>query len=160
MTSSSGHGSVGTESIKPGVPDPKETFEIGACFDLFLIIVFAHPFAPSSGPDDPQKYPGAVQQPNVWPDESHLPGFRADANAFMDDCRRMSEIVFKALTIAIPEIPDGFLLKCHSDSWHYRLLHCKCQYKLKAIAKKGSRMMLMATRSTFRTEPGSDICPC
>lgn len=97
-----GHVAMGTETIK-GVTDPKETFEIG--------------------PDDPEKYPAAIKQPNQWPDESHLPGFRADCNRFMSDCQRLSETVFKALTIAIPAIPDGFLTKCHSDGWHFRLLH-------------------------------------
>jgi len=55
------------------------------------------------------------EQPNVWVEESVLPGFRDFALNFHAECWKASEIILRALALGLGLPSEDSLLKFHSD---------------------------------------------
>jgi isopenicillin N synthase-like dioxygenase len=75
------------EQLK-NVPEIKETFESGNTND--------------------------DMQPNIWPSEEHIPGFRAHMETFFEKCSELVDQVLRALAVALNLDIEGELSSKHS----------------------------------------------
>ena len=83
--------------MQPKIPDYKESFESGNTADL--------------------------TQPNIWPPEEALPGFRTFMQAYFTVCASLLHNVLSALSLAL-DVPSPGLSPTHSASlFQLRLLH-------------------------------------
>ncbi|KAF1946378.1 Clavaminate synthase-like protein [Clathrospora elynae] len=62
-------------------------------------------------------------QPNIWPPDSALPGFRSFMQAYFSECTGLIHSILDALSIAL-RVPEPGLSPTHSESlFQLRLLH-------------------------------------
>ncbi|KAK7528131.1 thymine dioxygenase [Phyllosticta citriasiana] len=84
--------------LRAAAPDVKESFECGNETD--------------------------AAQPNIWPPESALPGFRAAMLSFFEQCSGLVHAVLRALALALSLDDGDALSKAHASSaFQLRLLH-------------------------------------
>lgn len=69
---------------------------------------------------------------NVWLPEKTLPGFRAHAVSFFNECTQLQKMVLHALALGLPGVQPDFFEAFHDDGDHQlRLLHCaSCSFLL------------------------------
>lgn len=63
--------------------------------------------------------------PNLWLPEEIIPGFRAHAVSFFDECTQLQKKVLHALALGLPGVQPDFFEAFHDEGDHQlRLLHC------------------------------------
>ncbi|MEM9062409.1 MAG: 2OG-Fe(II) oxygenase family protein [Pseudomonadota bacterium] len=85
-----------------------ETFDVG-------------PEPPLAAPDLPSH--AAFTEPNVWPSDTDMPGWRDAVLAYVADCRALAATVIRSAARGLGVDPSAFDVICESRNSTLRLLH-------------------------------------
>lgn len=79
------------------------------------------PEPPLPAPDLPSRE--AFTEPNVWPSDADLPGWRNAALAYIAECKALSAVVIRSAARGLGIKPAAFDVVCESNNNTLRMLH-------------------------------------
>lgn len=106
-----GYSPIGMEKITQDVKSEEEVLKLRQVEDVRDMFDF--------GPD---KGPGATREPNVWPAEEAIPGFKDFSTEFFWTCHEAGMNVLRAVALGL-DLEENFFTDAHQNADHILRYH-------------------------------------